>query len=217
MNFNALTDRPTPINLTNHSYFNLAGHDAGSQQLYNHQVQFCANQYTPTNSKNIPTGELVNVDDTVFDFRSETRLGDVIHKVPGGGYDHNFVVSESSAKFDNTLPLAAKFWHPESGRKLEIFTDQPGFQVYTGNAFPADGSLVGKNGTVYSRHGGLAVEPQNFPNAINQVMLSNNFKQKSKPSFPNGSWLKFQPNFPDSVLRPGSNYRRTIVYKFSIQ
>jgi aldose 1-epimerase len=187
MNFNALTDRPTIVNLTNHSYFNLAGHDAGSQQLYNHQVQFCANQYTPTNSKNIPTGELVNVDDTVFDFRSETRLGDVIHKVPGGGYDHNFVVSESSAKFDNTLPLAAKFWHPESGRQLEIFTDQPGFQVYTGNAFPTDGSLVGKNGTVYSTHGGLAVEPQNFPNAINQVMLSKNFKQKSKPSFPNGS------------------------------
>jgi aldose 1-epimerase len=167
--FNALTDRPTPVNLTNHSYFNLAGHDAGSQQLYNHRAQLFANKYTPVDSKNIPTGELAKVDDTVFDLRSETRLGDVIQQVPGGGYDHNFVVSESNVKFGNTIPLAAKVWHPESGRLLEIFSDQPGFQVYTGNFLPTDGSLVGKNGTVYTRHGGLAVEPQNFPNAINQV------------------------------------------------
>jgi aldose 1-epimerase len=148
----------------------LAGHDAGSQQLYNHRAQLFANQYTPVDSKNIPTGELAKVNDTVFHLRSETRLRDVIQQVPGGGYnDINFVVSESKVKFDNTFPLAAKFWHPESGRLLEIFSDQPGFQVYTGNFFPTDGSLVGKNGTVYTRHGGLAVEPQNFPNAINQV------------------------------------------------
>jgi len=172
MEFNALTDRPTIVNLTNHSYFNLAGHAAGSQQLYNHRAQFFANQYTPADSENIPTGELVQVEDTVFDLRSETRLGDVIQQVPGGGYDHNFVVSESNLKFGNTIPLAAKFWHPESGRQLEIFSDQPGFQVYTGNFFPTDGSLVGKNGTVYTMHGGLAIEPQNFPNAINQVILS---------------------------------------------
>lgn len=170
IDYRALTDRPTPVNLTNHSYFNLAGHNAGSQQLLNHHIQLCANQYTPVDSGQIPTGRVANVDGTVFDLRSETLLKDVIAKIPGGGYDHNFVINDSKNKFDNKLPLVAKIWHSESGRIMELFSDQPGCQIYTGNGFPADGSLVGKGGTVYSTHAGLAIEAQNFPDAINQVI-----------------------------------------------
>ncbi|XP_032781167.2 galactose mutarotase isoform X2 [Daphnia magna] len=193
IDYRALTDRPTPVNLTNHSYFNLAGHNAGSQQLLNHHIQLCANQYTPVDSGQIPTGRVANVDGTVFDLRSETLLKDVIAKIPGGGYDHNFVINDSKNKFDNKLPLVAKIWHSESGRIMELFSDQPGCQIYTGNGFPADGSLVGKGGTVYSTHAGLAIEAQNFPDAINQ------------------------PHFPGSVLQPGEVYHRTIVYKFGTQ
>lgn len=165
-----MTDRPTPVNLVNHAYFNLAGHSSGSQQLYNHRLQLIANQYTPVDSGLIPTGELADVNGTAFDLRSGVRLGDVIPNIPGGGYDHNFVASsESSIKFNNTLPLVAKLWHPESGRVMQVFSDQPGFQLYTGNFLPTDGSLVGKKGTVYSIHGGLCIETQNFPNSVNQV------------------------------------------------
>nr|CAH0110207.1 unnamed protein product [Daphnia galeata] len=192
IDFKALTDLPTPVNLVNHAYFNLAGHAAGSQQLYNHRLQLYANQYTPVNSEKIPTGELASVNGTAFDLRSETRLGDVINLIPGG-YDHNFVASISTFKFYKTLPLVANLWHPESGRFMQIFSNQPGFQLYTGNVLPTDDSLEGKNGTSYKMHDGLCIETQNFPNAINQ------------------------PNFPDSVLRPGTVYHRTTVFKFSIK
>lgn len=170
IDYRALTDRPTPVNLTNHSYFNLAGHDAGSEQLLNHHIQLCAKQYTPVDCRKIPTGGLANVDGTVFDLTSPTLLRDVIFKVPGGGYDHNFVIGGGN-KFNKKLPLIAKVWHSKSGRVMELFSDQPGCQIYTGNGFPAHGSLVGKKGTVYSTHGGLAIEAQNFPDAINQVIF----------------------------------------------
>lgn len=169
IDFKAMTDRPTPVNLVNHAYFNLAGHETGSREIYDHHIQLCANQYTPVDSGRIPTGELADVDGTGFDLRSETRLGDVIHRIPGGGYDHNFVASKNDATFNNTLPLVAKFWHSKSGRLMQVFSDQPGLQLYTGNGLPSDGSLVGKNGSVYSIHGGVCIETQNFPNAINQV------------------------------------------------
>ncbi len=146
--FQAMTDRPTPVNLINHASYNLAGHDKGSQELYNHRVQLYANQYTPVDSGLIPTGEVANVDGTVFDLRSETRLGDVIQQIPGGGYDHNFVASGSSITFNNTLPVVAKFWHPNSGRVMQVFSDQPGFQCDTRKVLPADGSLIGKNETI---------------------------------------------------------------------
>lgn len=169
IDFKALTDRPTPVNLVNHAYFNLAGHNTGNQQLYNHRLQLNANQYTPIDSEMIPIGELADVNGTAFDFRTEVRLGDVIKQISGGGFDHNFVANGNGTKFNNTLPLVAKLWHPDSGRVMQVFSDQPGFQLYTGNFLPTDGSLVGKNGSVYSIHGGLCIETQNFPDAINQV------------------------------------------------
>lgn len=169
VDFVAMTDRPTPVNLANHAYFNLAGHDGGSRQLYEHRLQFHANHYTPVDSGLIPTGQVADVSGTAFDLRSDTRLGDVIHRIAGGGFDHNFVASGSDTRFNNTLPLIAKLWHPESGRLMRVFSDQPAFQFYTGNALPSDGSLVGKNATVYSIHDALCIETQNFPNAINQV------------------------------------------------
>ncbi len=182
-----MTDLPTPVNLVNHAYFNLAGHAAGSQQLYNHRLQLYANQYTPVNSEKIPTGELASVNGTAFDLRSETRLGDVINLI-SGGYDHNFVASISTFKFYKTLPLVANLWHPESGRFMQIFSNQPGFQLYTGNVLPTDDSLEGKNGTSYKMHDGLCIETQNFPNAINQVFSNNNFESlKSTVSILEGS------------------------------
>jgi aldose 1-epimerase len=171
IDFKALTDLPTPVNLANHAYFNLAGHEAGSQQLYNHRVQLYADRYTPVDDEKIPTGELASVNGTAFDLRSETRLGDVIHSIPGGGYDHNFVAGHSGRKsYHTNLPLVAEFWHPPSGRLMKVFSNQPGFQLYTGNVLPADDSLLGKNGRFYHTHDGFCVETQNFPDAINQVL-----------------------------------------------
>lgn len=169
IDFKASTDRPTPVNLANHAYFNLAGHDAGRQQLYDHRIQLYANHYTPVDVAKIPTGEIATVNGTAFDLRNETRLGDVIQLIPDEGYDHNFVASGSSFKFYRTLPLVVQLWHPKSGRRMQVFSNQPGFQLYTGNFLPTDDSLLGKNGAFYSMHGGLCIETQNFPNAINQV------------------------------------------------
>lgn len=212
IDFKALTDRPTPVNLANHAYFNLAGHGSGGEQLHNHRVQLHADRYTPIDEQMIPTGELAPVDGTLFDLRAETRLGDVIHQVAGGGYDHNFVVSHnSSAKFRSVVPLVAKLWHPESGVQMQVFTDQPGFQFYTGNFLPSDG-LSGKDNAKYSTHGGLCIETQNFPNAVNQVNVVTRIHVAKPNCFPIE-----QPNFPDSVLRPGVLYQRTAVYKFGVQ
>lgn len=170
IDFKALTDRPTPVNLASHAYFNLAGHGSGSEQLANHRVQFQADRYTPIDDRMIPTGEVAPVDGTLFDLRTETRLGDVLGQVPGGGYDHNFVAASgnNATKFRGVIPLVAKLWHPESGIHMHVFTDQPGFQFYTGNFLPPQG-LLGKDNAKYYTHGGLCVETQNFPDAINQV------------------------------------------------
>lgn len=125
------------------------------------------------------TGEVAPVKGTVFDLTKETRLGDVVHNVPNAkGFDHNFAIKSASdggrvsTKFNNQLPLVAQLWHPKSGRVMQVFSDQPGVQFYTGNNLPSDGTLIGKNQTVYSTHGGLCLETQNFPNAINQVNKS---------------------------------------------
>jgi aldose 1-epimerase len=176
IDFKALTDRRTPVSLTSHSYFNLAGHAAGSKELYDHRVELQADHYTPVDASCLVTGEIVAVKGTAFDLTKETRLGDVIHNVPNAkGFDHNFVINSnhSAVKFNNVLPLVAKLWHPQSGRLLQVYSDQPGIQFYTGNNLPSDGTLVGKNKTTYSIHGGLCLETQNFPNAINQVRMPN--------------------------------------------
>ena len=154
-------------------------------------MQLYANQYTPVNSEKIPTGELASVNNTAFDLRSETRLGDVINLIPGG-YDHNFVVSTSTFKVYKTLSLVAKFWHPESGRLMQVYSNQPGFQLYTGNVLPTDDSLKGKDGTFYKMHDGLCIETQNFPNAINQVFSMKKFKSwRSTVSILEGSIFNF--------------------------
>ena len=173
-----MTDRSTPVSLTSHSYFNLAGHGAGSKELYEHRVELQADHYTPVDASCLVTGEILAVKGTAFDLSKETRLGNVIHNVPNAkGFDHNFAIRSSSndgrAARVNGVPLVAKLWHPPSGRLLQVYSDQPGIQFYTGNNLPSDGTLVGKNKTVYSIHGGLCLETQNFPNAINQVRMFN--------------------------------------------
>jgi len=186
--FSAMVGKATPINLANHVYFNLAGHDQGAQGLEDHVIRMAANEFTPVSDKLIPTGAIASVAGTVFDLRAPTRLGDVLPLCPGGannGFDHNFVLSNTEGQLNFVCRVA----HPPSKRWLECFTDQPGVQFYTGNFIPQDGSLVGKGGAGYRKHGGFCLETQKFPDSINQ------------------------PAFPSCVVRPGTRYQHTVVYK----
>jgi len=189
INFTAMVSAPTPINLANHVYFNLAGHQAGAQGLNDHVMRMAANSFTPVSDKLIPTGAVASVAGTVFDLRTPTRLGDVLEKCPGGnnnGFDHNFALSNT----EGDVNFVCRVEHPVSGRWLECFTNQPGVQFYTGNFIPADDSLTGKEGAKYRKHGGFCLETQKFPDSINQ------------------------PNFPSCVVRPGDRYQHTVIYKF---
>lgn len=189
INFTAMVSAPTPINLANHVYFNLAGHQAGAQGLNDHVMRMAANSFTPVSDKLIPTGAVASVAGTVFDLRTPTRLGDVLDKCPGGnnnGFDHNFALANT----EGDVNFVCRVEHPVSGRWLECFTNQPGVQFYTGNFIPADDSLTGKEGAKYRKHGGFCLETQKFPDSINQ------------------------PNFPSCVVRPGDRYQHTVIYKF---
>lgn len=189
----ATSERATPINLTNHGYFNLAGHATNAAELYKHVFTLNADRWTVTDSGSIPTGEIRSVENSIMDLRNPTTLGDVIDKVPGGGYDYNFCLPEP---YDHRkVSFVAKVSHPASGRYLEVYSNQPGVQLYTTNSVSENNEtgIVGKNGAQYYRHAAFCLETQNYPDAVNHR------------------------NFPNSVLRPGDIYNHIVVYKFGVE
>lgn len=181
----ARTDAPTPVNLTTHGYFNLGGEPAG--RVDDHEVALAASRYTPVDGELIPTGGIVEVAGTPLDLRATTRVATALAAMaddPVGGLDHNFVVDGDPGQ----LRRAARVVHPGSGRTLELHTDQPAVQFYTGNML--DGTIVGRGGVAYGQHHAFCLEPQGFPDAVNQ------------------------PAFPSVVLQPGEVYRHRSAYVF---
>jgi aldose 1-epimerase len=190
LQFTATTDKPTVVNLTHHSYFNLSGQ--GNGNILNELLYINANQITPVDSKLITTGAFEDVAGTPFDFRTPTAIGARINDPDtilqyGPGYDHNWVINKPLGQFG----LMARVTDPVSGRVMEVWSDQPGLQFYAGNFL--NGTLVGKDGKVYTRRSAFAMEPQDYPDSPNH------------------------PNFPSCVLRPGQIYHNTIEYKFSVE
>jgi len=157
INYEAVTDKPTPVNLTHHSYFNFTG---GRRDILGHRLMLAADRYTPVDAGLIPTGELRAVTGTPMDFTKPEAIGSRLAQVKGG-YDHNYVLSKSGAP----LALAARVVEPESGRAMEIFTVEPGIQFYSGNFL--DGTIAGKGGQVYGKHWGFCLETQHFPDSPN--------------------------------------------------
>ena len=188
IDYAAITDQATILNLTNHSYFNLAG---GGDNL-GHVMMLNADQFTPVNDKVIPTGELRSVAGTPLDFRQPTPIGARIEQDDeqlrfGGGYDHNWVVNGTPGD----LRPAARVTEPSTGRVLEVFTTQPGIQFYSGNMMPP--TITGRGGQVYPWRGALCLETQHFPDSPNQ------------------------PNFPSTVLEPGERFHEVTVFKFGAE
>jgi aldose 1-epimerase len=186
----ATTDAPTPINLTQHTYFNLAGDGTG--EILDHELTLYASRFVPTDETQIPTGELRDVRGTPFDFTTPQRIGNRIDEADeqlrfGRGYDHTFVLDHPT---EQTPSLAARLAHLATGRVVEVHTTEPGIQFYSGNML--GGGLTGKGGRPYAYRSGLALETQHFPDSPNR------------------------PQFPSTILRPGETYRARTIYRFLV-